>query len=104
MNEEGPGSPEDEEDIPVSIDTAQLLTPGDLQEEEDEDVIMCNLVTDDESILHPRGDDDQSYCYNDQEVEAADVYTTLEPDLLDHGSQPTSEVQKDYLITGKHFI
>ena len=65
---------------------------------------MFNLVPDDETILHPRGDDNQSYCYNYQEVEAADVCTTLEPDLLDHGSQSTSEVQKDYLMTGMHFI
>lgn len=104
LNDEGPGSHEDDVDITVSIDTAQLLTPDDLQEEEDEDVIMFNLVPDDESILHPKGDDNQSYCYNDQEVEAADVCTTLEPDLIGHGSQPTSEVQKDYLMTGKHFI
>ena len=65
---------------------------------------MFNLVPDDESILHPRGDDNQSYCYNDQEVEAADVRTTLEPNILDHRSQPTSEVQKDSLVTGKHLI
>ena len=104
LNDKGPGSHEDEVDIPVSIETAQLLNPDHLQEEEDEDVIMFNLVPDDESILHPRGDDNQSYCYNDQEVEAADVRTTLEPNILDHRSQPTSEVQKDSLVTGKHLI
>ena len=62
---------------------------------------MFNLVSDDESILHPNGDVNQSYyTYNDQEVGEAGVCTTPEPDIIDQGSQPTSEVQKDYLMTG----
>ena len=86
-------------DIPVPTATANLLIPHDLQEEEDENVIMFNLVPYNESILHPKGDDNQSYYnYNNQEVEA-DVCTTLEPDIIDQGSQPISEVQKDYLMT-----
>ena len=103
LNDEGIGSHE-VVDIPVSTATANLLISDDLQEEEDENVIMFNLVPDDESILCPKGNDNQNcYNYNDQEVEA-DVCTTLEPDIVDQGSQPTNEVQKDSLMTGKHFI
>ena len=99
LNHEGIGS-DKVVDIPVSTATANLLIPDDLQEEEDENVIMFNPVPDDDSILHPKGDVNQGYnTYSDQEVEA-DVCTTPEPDIIDQGSQPTSEVQKDYLMTG----
>ena len=50
LNDEGIGSHE-VVDIPVSTATANLLISDDLQEEEDENVIMFNLVTDDESII-----------------------------------------------------
>ena len=102
LNDEGTGSHAGV-DIPESTATSHLLIPNDLQEEEDENVIMFNLVPDDESILHPKGDDNQTYCYNHQEVDA-DVCITLKPDIIDEGPQPASEVQKDYLMTGKHFI
>ena len=103
LNDKGSGS-HAVKDIPASTATANFLFPNDLQEDEDEDVIMFNLVPEDEPILHPKGDDNkQRYCYNDLEVEA-DVSTSWEPDLIDQGSQPTSEVQKDYLMTGKHSI
>ena len=89
-------------DIAVSTTSVNLLIPGDLQEEEeeDEDVIMFSLVPDDECILHPKADDTHK---ESLEVEA-DVCTSWEPDLIDQESQPISEVQKDYLMTGKHFI
>ena len=102
LNDKGIGSHE-VEDIPASTTSANLLFPDDLQEEEDEDVITFNLV--DEPILDPKGDDNKkSYCsYNDLEVEA-DVCTSQEPHPIDQGSQPTSEVQEDYLMTGSHSI
>ena len=104
LNDKGIGSHE-VEDIPASTTSANLLFPDDLQKEEDEDVITFNLVSENEPILHPKGDDNRkSYCsYNDLEVEA-DVCTSQEPDPIDQGSQPTSEVQEDYLMTGSHSI
>lgn len=43
---------------------------------------MFNLVSDDESILHPKGDVNQSYytyMYNDQEVGEADIDVCTTP-------------------------
>ena len=101
MSDEGIGSHE-VVDIAVSTKSANLLIPDDLQkeEEEDEDVTMFSFVPDDESILHPKADD----TYKESLEVEADVYTSWEPDLINQESQPTAEVQKDYLMTGKHFI
>lgn len=46
---------------------------------------MFNFVLDDEFILYLKGDDNQSYCYNDQEVEVVDVCIILELDLIGYG-------------------